>query len=360
MKKIVCLIEDLSPGGAERQLVYLASELKKKGHDVQVWTYYPDTFYLPLLKEVGVEYLYFPEAEDKKRRAFILRNNLKKFNPDTVIAYLDTACMMACVIKAIGARFKLLVSERNTTQCLSKKEKLKFFLYRFADYIVPNSKTQSDFISIKYPYLRRKIRTITNYVDTDKFKPLNLAVSHDGINLMVAGRIVPQKNPMALMQAIRILRDEGIKIDVTWYGNSYDDKFTLECYTCLKSLDIEESFLFKPSVANIESIYPKYDAFCLPSIYEGFSNVLCEAMSCGLPIICSRVADNPFIAQENENAFFFNPYSVEDIVNSIRKFALLGDIERHKMGVMSRSLALKKFSKEKFVESYLSVFENEE
>ena len=352
MKKIVCLIEDLSSGGAERQLVYLASELKRKGHDVQVWAYYPDTFYLPLLKESGVKYNYIPEGADKKKRVFVLWKALKDYNPDVVVAYLDTACMVACVIKAMGARFKLIVSERNTTQYLSKKERLKFFLYRFADSIVPNSKTQSVFISLSCPKLKKKITTITNYVDTVKFRPLNLKESHAGIYLMAAGRIMPQKNPISLMQAVKILHDEGIHIEVTWYGNSYDESYAKECASFVEILGINDYFKFVPSTNDIANIYPKYDAFCLPSIYEGFSNVLCEAMCCGLPILCGRVADNPYIAHENENAFFFDPNNVNDIVCVLRKFATLGFLERRTMGELSRTMALKQFTREMFVSKY--------
>lgn len=355
MKKIVCLIEDLSSGGAERQLVYLASELKRKGYNVQVWTYYPDSFYLPLLKDSGVEYRYFPEAEDKKKRVFKLKKELKLYKPDTVIAYLDTACIIACAIKAMGSNFKLIVSERNTTQYLSKKEKLKFFMYRFADCIVPNSKTQSDFIISTFPKLKNKVTTITNYVDTQKFIPRQSEVSHEGIRLMVAGRIMPQKNPISLMQAIKKLQDDGVMVDVTWYGNSYDETFTNECKSFVNQFGINEIFRFMPSAENIASIYPQYDAFCLPSIYEGFSNVLCEAMCCGLPILCSNVADNPYIAHENENAFFFDPYDVTSIVNSIKKYVSLSAEARHNMGKQSRFYALSQFSSENFVSQYESL-----
>lgn len=352
MKKIVCLIEDLSSGGAERQLVYLASELKRKGNDVQVWTYYPDTFYLPLLNQADVEYKYIPEAKDRKKRILVLRKKLKDYNPDTVIAYLDTACMVACIIKALGAEFKLIVSERNTTQYLSRRERIKFFLYRFADYIVPNSNTQSDYIINTYPKLKPKVKTITNYIDTQKFIPLSSDDCLEGLKIIVAGRIMPQKNPITLMQAIRTLKDEGFLIEVTWYGNSYDKSFTDECLATIRQLGISDIFKFMPSNDNIANIYPQYNAFCLPSLYEGFSNVLCEAMSCGLPILCSRVADNPYIAYENENAFFFDPKDVPSIVKAIKKMASLSKEERRNMGKKSRSLSLSQFSKEKFILQY--------
>ena len=48
MKKVICLIESLGSGGAERQLTYLASQIKGRGYNVEVWTYYPNDFYAPI------------------------------------------------------------------------------------------------------------------------------------------------------------------------------------------------------------------------------------------------------------------------------------------------------------------------
>lgn len=354
-KKIICLIEDLSSGGAERQLAYLASELNRKRNNVQVWTYYPDAFYLPMLQDAGVEYKYFPEAQSKIRRIFVLRDRLRKQNPDVVIAYLDTACIIACMIKAMGARFKLVVSERNTTQSLSKRDRFKFICYRFADKIVPNSQTQSDFIRINYPNLKSKIVTITNYVDTKEFAPQDHWKHHDDIKLiklMVAGRIVPQKNPKALIQALKQLCDEGVGVDVTWYGNSYDSSFTLDCTALVQRLGLSRCFRFLPSEYDIASVYPQFDAFCLPSLYEGFSNVLCEAMSCGLPIICSNVGDNSRIVHESHNALLFDPTQVDSIVRTIKEFVLLPMEERQKMARYSREIAISQFSTERFIAQY--------
>ena len=67
-KKIICLIEDLCSGGAERQLTGLAVLLKEQGYDVEVWCYYPNNFYLQTLVDGNVPYRYIPKAESKKKR----------------------------------------------------------------------------------------------------------------------------------------------------------------------------------------------------------------------------------------------------------------------------------------------------
>ena len=61
--KILCLIEALGSGGAERQMVGLASLLKKDGNDVAVMTYYPKDFYKYVLDEAGIEHIYVEKAQ---------------------------------------------------------------------------------------------------------------------------------------------------------------------------------------------------------------------------------------------------------------------------------------------------------
>ena len=51
-KHILCLIENIGPSGAERQITNLAVQLRKQGHDVEVAYYVKKEFYLPFLMEV--------------------------------------------------------------------------------------------------------------------------------------------------------------------------------------------------------------------------------------------------------------------------------------------------------------------
>lgn len=357
MQRIICLIESLSSGGAERQMVYLASALKQAGYDTEVWTYYPNDFYLPILQENNVTYRYIPQATNKIKRIPVLRQMLKAAKPDVVIAYLDTACIVACIIKALGGKFKLIVSERNTTQELSLRERLKFLLYRFADFIVPNSYTQGEFIERYYPNLKNKIKVITNFVDTDKFVPRRIEKSHDYLSIIAVGRIMPQKNPILFMDAIKLLRENGIDARVTWYGNSTEAEYYQLCVNKIKELGIESYFSFLPSTPDIDNEYPKYDLFCLPSVYEGFPNVLCEAMSCGLPVICSNVCDNPNIAIDNESGYLFDPRVPQDIANKIERIALMSHEQLLKIGARNRERMLNNFSRDTYIKNNISLLE---
>ena len=97
--------------------------------------------------------------------------------------------------------------------------------------------------------------------------------------------------------------------------------------------------------------------FCLPSIYEGFPNVLCEAMSCGLPVVCSNVCDNPLIAEDGVNGILFNPNDTEEMAHSIERMILLPQSEKERMSTINREKAIKMFSKDAFIAKYKRLLE---
>ena len=169
MKKIVLFTDSLGAGGAQRQLVGLAIMLKAKGYDVTVATYYDIEFYKKHLDDAGVRNLLMPNAGNTKKRILAVRTFLKKEKPDWVIAYLETPSLLACIAKVTGGKFRLIVSERNTTQTVGMNERVRFFLYRWADAIVPNSYAQENYLTSHYPWMQKKLKTITNFVDLDFF-----------------------------------------------------------------------------------------------------------------------------------------------------------------------------------------------
>lgn len=355
MQKVICLIESLGSGGAERQMSGLAVLLKQQGLDVEVWTYYPNDFYLPTLQAAGVKYRYIAQAQPQKKRISVLRRELLGAAPDTVIAYLDQACIVACIVKMLGAKFNLIVSERNTTQKLTFRERLKFFFYRFADYIVPNSHTQTRFIAKHYPHLQKKLRCITNFVDTEKFCPAQEKVLNNPLRILTLARIMPQKNIVNYIYAIKEVVNRGGNVRVDWYGQTTDESYYALCKQTIEQCGLQSLFCLNSPERDAVSCYHKGDVFCLPSIYEGFPNVVCEAMCCGLPILCSNVCDNPDIVENGENGIMFDADSVQDMTDAIMHFLALSQEQKDRMSHRSRELSLSKFDLAVFIKKYIDI-----
>ena len=63
--------------------------------------------------------------------------------------------------------------------------------------------------------------------------------------------------------------------------------------------------------------------FVLLSYTEEFPNVICEALSCGLPVVCSDVCDNGRYVLDGINGFLFNPLDTNSILDAFKKRCLL-------------------------------------
>jgi galacturonosyltransferase len=59
-----------------------------------------------------------------------------------------------------------------------------------------------------------------------------------------------------------------------------------------------------------------------------------------------------------KNGYLFSPFSVDDMANTIIKFIELPEKDKKEMGIQSRAIAEKKFSKEQFIQQYIKLIEN--
>lgn len=352
--KIVLFIDSLTSGGAQRQMVILGNQLCEYGHEVFVVTYHPLDFYRSSLSN-KINYLYATEASNTLLRIPIIYKIFKQLKPEVVISYLDVPNIIACICKLMGLRYKLITSERNTTQSLSGMERTKFYLYRMADVIVPNSYTQTKFIEKHYPHLKNKLKTITNCAETDFFVP-HSSVSKEHNTVLCVGRVTAQKNIVRFIEAVAQARSVGLDITVKWFGR-YDKEYYEKCKILITQSGLQEHFLFYDASQDIRTEYQRAEVFCLPSIFEGFPNVVGEAMCCGLPILCSDVCDNRILVEHGENGLLFDPLDVGNIRDALMSFFELTQKEKIDMAHQSRRRAVEILNKETFIQKYLNIIE---
>lgn len=357
-KKIILFTDSLGAGGAQRQLVGLAVMLKEVGYSVTVATYHNLDFYKSQLDEMHVRNVLIPDAENSKKRIMAVRSFFKHENPDCVIAYQETPSLVACLARVAGCKFRLIVSERNTTQIVGANERIRFFLYRWAYAIVPNSYAQQFFLSTHYTWMKCKIKTITNFVDIEYFN-FEEKIKRDVPEIVVVATIWQPKNTIGLIEAARMLVANGLRFHISWYGKSASNiEYYNECLQRIQKFELEEYIALKEKTKNIKQIYKGADFFCLPSFYEGTPNVLCEAMSCGRPIICSAVCDNPIYVKEGENGFLFNPRETKAIANALEKALAITDDKYSIFCKQSREKAERLLSQKTFVDKYIKIIED--
>jgi glycosyltransferase involved in cell wall biosynthesis len=332
--------------------------LKDVGEDVSILTYHKDEFYAPFLDANGVRRVLLEDAQGALKRIVKVCRYIGKEKPDVVIAYQEVPSLIACLAKICNPKVKLIVSERNTTQEIDKIVRIRFFLYRWADAIVPNSYSQEKFIKRYCPKLMDKVTTITNFVDISKFcVPQDKKRSAKPI-IMVAATIFNSKNTLGLIEALGRIPVSERNFIVKWYGYSerFEDYYN-QCVQKIESCGVGDCIQLLPKTLNISECYQQADYFCLPSFFEGTPNVICEAISSGLPVLCSDVCDNAIYVHEGENGFLFNPNSSASIAEAIQRILLLDENQYMKFSLKSREIAEEKLAEDIFLSKYREVID---
>lgn len=371
MKQITCFTESLCSGGAEHQMVILAGLLAKEGYNVSLVTYatLPDHYETPL----GVKRIDIGATRVKSKAMAAFVKILKCFHyflwvkTDCVIAYRQCANLRVLPPLFFRSRkkVKVICSDRNASTRVRFRHKLLLnWLYRRADYIVPNSKTQTDFIVSHKPQLRPKLRTIHNYTDLQQFVSSDMPADMSVVKIVIFGRYSPQKNPICFAKAMSELKKRTTHpFEVHWYGaqknekGDYNNEY-LNIKKTVKELGIEDVLILHPAVKDPALLMSNYHAACLASVYEGFSNSIAEGICCGKPMLVSDVSDNSLMVHDGENGFLFNPKQTDSIVDAFMKFFGLSHEEMFRMGQRSREIAEELFDKKHFIQQYVDLIES--
>jgi glycosyltransferase involved in cell wall biosynthesis len=144
----------------------------------------------------------------------------------------------------------------------------------------------------------------------------------------------------------------GINVQVDWAGRVDCPKEFKLSKESIQQSRILNSWRWIGQRDDIAELMHDYDGLILPSLWEGFPNVICEALSEGLPVLASNVSDNPILIQNGITGFLFEPREAMQIALSIARFASMDKNKHYKMKKAAREYAEKNLSSEIFVESY--------
>ena len=224
--RLLCFIDSLGSGGAQRQMLAIAEHMIQKGHEVNIAWYTNNDFYQKRFEEIGVKCIY-REAIKFTDRIKFFNATVKRVNPDVVLAFMLAQAVIASLNKwfAIKKR-KLVISMRsnNEKSFMSYRRKLVRPLYIQANKIVCNSNAEAKVWQSHARYLKNKIVVIPNYVNIQDDNDI-VTDKNDGIiHIIVPANLRSEiKNPLNVAKALMLLTDDERKrIRIDWYGRRYD------------------------------------------------------------------------------------------------------------------------------------------
>lgn len=303
MIKILFLIHDLGPGGAEKVLVNLVNNMDKKIFDITVMALFgggvnerflsPDVKYRIVYKNSfpmnsHVMKLFSPEL---LHRAYIR----EKF--DIEVSYLEGPS--ARIISGCKDKSTKLVSwihvEQHTRRVAAKafrsyKESLRCY-ERFDATATVSEFVRRDFQSI-YPGLKN-INVLYNTIETEKILSLkdeevtDTVFSEDEFKICGVGKILPVKGFMKLARIHKSLIDSGYPVHTYILGEG-PERQKIEAY--IKSNGLEDTFTFLGYQTNPYKYVSRCDVFICTSSAEGFSTAATEAVIVNTPVITTPVS----------------------------------------------------------------------
>jgi len=366
MKKLMFVIPSYEIGGASTVVRNLLDCLGMDRFDIVLVTqklssrHYPIKSYVRLI-DLGIcpQKGLFSKASNIMRNLILLRKHILSEAPDAILSFTAQAnCyVLLSLIFRLKKGPKVIISEQSEEIFLRLKMKdikyiitkawywiLMFFLYPRATYVVPASKTIKGHMRKQLFLSPDKVRVIYNPVNIDRVKELyrenTPSVKGESQPLCIGtiSRLSPEKGVHFLIEGFKILLE---KMDATLIiiGDGPERK-RLEKMTV--DLGIRDNVSFTGWKDNPFKYMRDMDVFVLPSLWEGFSNVILEAMACGVPVIASDSKGGVREAiRDGENGLLIESESPSAISESI--YYLLSNREKREEIIKEAHESVKQF-----------------
>lgn len=229
------------------------------------------------------------------------------------------------------------------------------------------SKDLQNYLTRKIGVSASRITQIYNGVDTDRFaassnKPTGIMppgfYGQDIVVIGTVGRLQEVKDQLALVRGFaRLLRKEPAMRAFARLAIVGDGPMRNALLASVLEEGLE-GLVWIPGARNdMERIYRCLDVFILPSLKEGISNTILEAMATALPVVATAVGGNPELVQDDVTGSLVRVSSPEALADALGRYIVSPGL-RLQHGTAGRRRAISVFSVDAMVDSYVRLYDS--
>lgn len=352
-------------GGPATYSKTLAEELPKRGFEVLVLAYRKVRKYPKFLRHVA----YF----------FKLLARTLRFKPDVIYAQDPLSVGLPSALVALVTRKKFVLKvvgdyaweqatqrfgytgtieqfqSSNTRHPMSGiLRRVERWVARRALRVVVPSKYLGRIVWV-WGVSKKNITVIYNGIETETVglkQVIRGLLRFKGKLIISMGRLVPWKGFEALIRVHRALKKKFPDLSLLIVGTGPDQK---KLENLAQELGVGDSVIFSGNVERAVALrYMRAaDVFVLNTHYEGFSHVLLEASSVGVPIVTTKIGGNPELIEDNVNGYLIKPNDEATLAHRIEK--LLSSPETRLRIAGNAKKRVEKFSIARMVDETASI-----
>ena len=365
--RVQIFVSDLSATGVVRNAIGIANEAAACGYEVRLLTCRPEGVLRCQIRADVTLVRLTGEARDGRSRVHQMQGALAKYRrhsrnwrPDIMLSAGNHGHLLSCIawLGLPGAKLLRISNDlrHGSPYFLTRLWRdVKFRLVAgMADRLVLVSRAHGDHPLLAGHVATGKAHVIANGVDVEAVRaassqPCPHRWADDAIPIVLGvGRHSRQKNFATLLKAFAIARARRPMRLIILGDGPKGQSAALR--SLADELGIRDDVDFVPATSNPFPFMAAARTVALPSLWEGSSNVLLEAMACGTPVIASRTAgDAQHVLGEGCYGVLVDPHDVEGLASS-----LLQQIGRNSIGPGGRAAS---FSRGLALSRYLRLFD---
>ncbi len=310
---LVLVLEEISIGGTQRQMLELARHLDKTLFAPQIWTMRDGDDFLPMAQKYAIPVHQL--RQDAKLKplpaALALWQALGKHRPPIIHLHTTFPNVWGRVLGRLRKTPVIIGSIRSKRNI---KKQMERFTWRLTHTHICNAPSlEHDLLSVGLK--SERLFMIPNGIDIHHFMPpaQGLCTQPHIVNV---GRLVKEKNQETLLHAFALVCKKIPTAHLHMVGDGY---LRSELEICAQNLNIKNNVTFHGASNAVHEILQKARVFALSSIDEGTPNAVLEAMATGLPIVATAVDGIPSMLHEGEHGFLVKVYEVEKMAEYLLK-----------------------------------------
>ena len=355
--KVLFITGSLNQGGAEYQILQLAKLFQEKGNVVEVFAITNYSFYQSFVFKNNLKYSHLNNNQNKFKRVIQTSKKIKQFQPDLIISYLKIVSKVAVIAKILSNKNTPLIVGERTSDIQPLHDKVHFNLMRLANAVTVNSLSKLDYIKTNFSGISDKTYFFPNILDVNEISFLDKKYDQSNLHVGFIGRISPEKNILEMIKAVGLLKEKGRKIQFSIYGDGRNANYLEQVTNLILSEGLANEVQLMGKTNEVFEVYKKIDLLILISDFEGFSNVISEALASGLPIITSAIPENEYLVADAVNGFVVDHKEVLSIANGIEKFMNLPNTGKRKMSNNNRKKSEEIFDKNSLYNKYINLIQ---